>query len=173
MGCDVHAYVEYVDFETHDHKDYWRCLIQDAGGRDYLLFSLLADCGRGSEQPVVPNRGFPEGETSHTVFSSYHLLVVHDEYKGDEGYCSNRDADSWIASHSSEEVIRNGHRFVTRPDWHSPSWLTADELAQVIARRMFSGADYPYDVEWDAILAAMRALDERGKRSRLVFWFDN
>jgi hypothetical protein len=176
MGCDIHAFVEYVDFVTHDGKDYWKCLIGNAGSRDYRFFSLLANCGRGSRDPVFPNRGFPDGEVSHEVFRSEHICAS-DEYKDEEGYCSTASADSWVASHSSKNVYRGEEphrlRYVTSPDNHSHSWLTCDELGQVIATYITEVTDGPYDAEWDAIWAAMRALEAAGKRTRLTFWFDN
>lgn len=173
MGCDIHAYVEYVAFKTHDDRDYWTCLITNAGGRDYQMFSLLADCGRGGHRPVFANRGFPEGEVSHSVKGDYYLLV-DDASKECEGYCSTENADAWVQRYSSTEMFEgNGqYRYVSGPDWHSASWLTCDELAQVISHYM-TDVDGVYDVEWDAILAAMRALEDRGHKTRLVFWFDN
>lgn len=35
------------------------------------------------------------------------------------------------------------------------------------------GLGQMYAPEWDATLAAMRAFEEHGKQTRLVFWFDN
>lgn len=56
-------------------------------------------------------------------------------------------------------------------DWHTPSWLTTEELAAVldVARE---GLGAPH--EYLAILTAMRALEERSRTvARIIFWFDN
>lgn len=173
MGCDIHAYVEYVAFKSHDDTDYWKCLISNAGSRDYTFFSLLADCGRGYHSPVIPNRGFPEGECSYVVREAYYLQVS-DEFADHEGYVSIEQADSWVKSGLSQEVATSGStRLVTHPDWHSVSWLTYEEFAQVIATWLTLAPDYMYDPEWDAMLVAMRTLEDRGHKTRLVFWFDN
>jgi hypothetical protein len=58
-------------------------------------------------------------------------------------------------------------------DLHSHSWLTHDELAQCLAEYTLKAEWGPYSVVWDAILAAMRAFQERGQPTRLVFAFDN
>lgn len=58
-------------------------------------------------------------------------------------------------------------------DLHSESWLTTDELAQCLGEYFVRAQHGPYDVEWDAIHAAMRAFEERGAKARLVFGFDN
>jgi hypothetical protein len=50
------------------------------------------------------------------------------------------------------------------PDYHTHSWLTADEFQQAMQR---AEAEHP---EYLAVLAAMRAL---GPESRIVFCFDN
>ena len=50
---------------------------------------------------------------------------------------------------------------------HSYSWLTTDEFAEAIKR---AGG---VDAEYEAALAAMRALDARGRNAQIVFGFDN
>lgn len=50
------------------------------------------------------------------------------------------------------------------PEWHSHSWLSADEFAEALRR---AEAEHP---EYMALLAAVRAL---GPGARVVFWFDN
>ena len=73
-------------------------------------------------------------------------------------------------------------RWITHPDWHTHSWLNADELEDAIEsypeiQRKNWGEDSiskPH-AEVYGWLAAMRALDESDGviASRLVIWFDN
>lgn len=178
MGCDIHGFVEYASFINKDGEPYWDCIMSNVGHRDYDFFSVLADCGRGSHEPLFPNRGLPEGALSHTVSSYFWLRVIDDpKLVEEEGFCSEEQAASWAQSGSKirkEEVNDRVYKYVTHPDIHSVSWLTTEELAQVIAHWITSVShDYPYGVEWDAALATMRALDERGHKARLIFGFDN
>lgn len=170
MGCDIHAFVEYERLPANDHSDgYWDCLMSNIGHRDYTFFSLLADCGRGEHEPLIYNRGLPEGPMSHVVEEEM-WLTIDDELKDEQGYCSAENAKSW----GGETRVRGKYKQVMHPDLHSHSWLTCDELAQVIAAYITTAHnDWPYGVEWDAALAAMRALEERGFRARMVFAFDN
>lgn len=173
MGCDIHAYVEYVLWET-EAGPYWDCLISNIGHRDYTFFSLIANCGRGGHEPVVNNRGLPEGQLSWKVENAMWLRVTDDkELQDEEGFCSPEQAASW-GKIKETKVDDRVFRQVMNPDLHSHTWLTCDELAQVIAAYITeTHEDYPYGVEWDAALAAMRALEERGHRTRLVVAFDN
>lgn len=179
MGCDIHAYVEYVGFIAHDGEPYWQCLMQNFGDRDYDFFSVLANCGRGEFRPLFPNRGLPEGRLSYTVEQEMWLTISSDKDLVEErGLCSESDAARWAAhGHEMRETIINEervHRQIMHPDLHSHNWLTCDELTRVIAWWISSSnAGYPYGVEWDAALAAMRSLEERGHKTRLIFAFDN
>lgn len=187
MGCDIYPFVEYVAFTGHDDQPYWQCIMQGFGNRNYEWFSLLADCGRNEQPPLFPNRGLPEGKLSYTVEGVMWLTVTEDEELAKEsGYCTPKDAESWRRYHHDgyretrfKGRDENGneteriHKQVMHPDLHSHSWLTCDELAQVIGHWIAGQHDYPYGVEWDAVLAAMRALEERGHKTRLIFAFDN
>jgi hypothetical protein len=168
MGCDIHAYVEYVSWENKD-KEYWSCLMSNIGSRNYLWFDVLAGV-RGNDHQVFPTRGMPEGAISWEVRDAAYMHIAQtDDQAGWEGWTTREQATRW-----GEPIFKlDGYEFCGHPDWHSHSWLTADELAQCIGAYMMSGADFPYGVEWDAVLAAMRALEERGHKTRLVFWFDN
>lgn len=176
MGCDIHAYVEYAFFEE---PPYWVCLIPNVGHRDYTFFSLVADCGRGDHTPVVPNRGLPDDKLSLEAEQAMWLNVTDDKNLLDEeGFCNRENAEKW-GPIRREVFPQDGgtgrvRETVMHPDLHSHTWLTCDELAQVIAAYITDvHDDYPYGVEWDATLAAMRALEERGFRTRLVVAFDN
>lgn len=86
-----------------------------------------------------------------------------------EGTCSMAQAERW---HASGRKYKNGAdgkpTWIEHPDWHSHSWLTADEFAKCIDL-----CDTPPQAEYFAVLAAMRELTAHGQQSRVVFWFDN
>jgi hypothetical protein len=187
MGCDIHPFVEYVAFETEEGP-YWSCLMSGFGDRNYDWFSVLADCGRNGEPPLFPNRGLPEGKMSFTTERAMWLTVTDDpELAEEEGFCTEENAESWRDYHGIDgiretKIKRRNHdgteeertlKEVLHPDLHSHTWLTGDELGQVIAHWMTTPRDYPYPVEWDACYAAMRALEERGHRTRIIIAFDN
>lgn len=174
MGCDIHCYIEYSNWTDREGEPYWQCFGGRYNpGRDYTMFDILAGV-RGEEHTLFEPRGIPKGKLSYEVEGDLYCYV-NDEYAGQDGYVSTENAEAW-ARHGSE-LINDADGKITRvehPDWHSHSWLTCDEVAQVIARYITdTGSDYPYAIGWDAILAAMRAFEERDCKTRLVFWFDN
>ncbi len=68
-------------------------------------------------------------------------------------------------------IMTNSHYQEGREDWHTPSWLDLDELA--IAYDRYTLFDLHRIPEMDGIIASMRTLEGFGKKTRLVFWFDN
>lgn len=181
MGCDIHVLIE---FQRSSHY------VGSFGGvfnpgRDYWLFSHLAGV-RGDVDPLVQPRG-PRGWGVGIPSSA----VVSDAFLASGGYVyipsvyANRDqetdrnlvdpakADRWVA----DGISTRWGKFISGPDTHTPSWVTADELEEVYHRAM-QVPDYPnYRIagEYLAILAAMRSLEGTyGKESVwLQFWFDN
>ena len=55
--------------------------------------------------------------------------------------------------------------FVSHPDWHSHTWLSADEFEKAIQ-------DLGNE-KYRAALAAMRSFEADGLDARIVIWFDN
>lgn len=162
MGCDIHGYIEYEDWKDDKGNPHHSCFGKNLGDRDYAMFGLLAGVRRGSA--IFEPRGIPEN-TSYTVKHSFHLFIVDGEADG-EGYVSKATAQEWVDRGFSKYV---DDKWVTHPDWHTPSWLTAKEYEQVLRARE-EVKDYGnVDQEWYAILGAMKAL----KNARFVFWFDN
>ncbi len=181
MGADIHAYVEYVDFVTAEGEDYWSNLTRNFGDRNYYLFGLLAGV-RGPDEPLFEIRGMPEGRLGYQTESDYWRYVTDNETDADnlEGWTLRDRAEEWVRSGASVADRRDGKLVrVSGPDWHSHSWLTTDELAQVLDAYAAGvqehwadqKAEAPY--EWQAILAAMRSFEANGKKARVVFWFDN
>lgn len=216
MGCDIHPYIEYVTegFKKGETRvEHFATLY---GSRDYCLFAALTNGNiRGIDGTgAVPNpKGIPDG-VSLRVFDELTLYVSdRDSADGGEGTCSLSSAKEWTSEnrygYSSSEWVTGSYNFrrydpskdgllvdgrpkskdfkwVTDPDWHTHSWLTANELEAAIEsypeimRKTWGDAyeegsgDQPHS-EVFGWLAALKALDERDGviESRLIFWFDN
>lgn len=133
MGCDIHCYIEYRKKDFRAEHPQW----DDFGGRinpgrNYLLFGFMA--GVRCEAPHIAPRGMAE----HMGYRSRNdaWLFVVEEKDGDSDNCAAADAERWIKSGSStledaEKPLL--HNRVSHPDWHSHSWLTADEFELAIA----------------------------------------
>lgn len=181
MGADIHAYVEYVAFVDHEGNDYWASFTQNIGDRNYLLFGLLAEV-RGPGPMLFPLRGVPEGHVSYRTEDDYWLRVTDNaqvaEYS--QGWTTEEHAIRWVEQGCSKPEERDGKLLrVTHPDWHSASWLTADELSQVLdAYAKEVPKHWPEEnpaapFEWQAVLAAMCSFEANGRKTRVIFWFDN
>ena len=167
MGCDIHTYLEYATWTKQDGAPYW---VSWGGrnnlGRDYQMFALLSDGVRGSYTHSRPAKGLPEGLAYETRADAFMCVTENDDWADSDGYCTVASARSW-----GNPGAKDGD-YIDHPDWHSHSWLTPDEYAQVLGRYMteFSGSP---SIEYEVTLVLMRALEERGAQVRLVYWFDN
>lgn len=159
MGCDIHAYIEFQD--TYDvERGTWSSFGgQLYPGRDYRLFARLA--GVRGEQPVglVAPRGIPD-KLGWDANEDWWLTVAADGDAPGTDLCPISRAEEYVRRYGSR-FSDASKRWVSNPDWHTPSWLTLTELIKVVR-----GCN---NVRWQAILAAMAALPN----ARLVFWFDN
>lgn len=65
MGCDIHMFVEYGSYTSHDGDQCWDCVGGHWNpGRDYHMFTILAGV-RGDEGDMLfEPRGVPEGRLS-------------------------------------------------------------------------------------------------------------
>ncbi len=92
------------------------------------------------------SRGLPK-LISYPVEWKY-TLFVHDNDEKDS--CTRSQAEKWVSSGSSE-WWNEDHSRVTHPDWHSASWLNAQELEQVqeayAAIKMADASWYQHDKE--------------------------
>jgi hypothetical protein len=183
MGADIHAYVEYSDFKTADGEQYWTNFTRNGGERNYYLFGLLAGV-RGEEAPLFSPRGLPDGHLGYWTEDDYWLHVAPADKPGladSDGWTSTANAERWLERGYVKADRREDGSLsrVSHPDWHSHSWLTADELAQVLDRyakgvqRVWSQEKADAPTEWKAVLAAMRSFEADGHQARVVFWFDN
>ena len=164
MGCDIHGYIEYEDWKDNNGQVHRSCFGQDLGERDYAMFGLLAGVRRGG--CLFQPRGIPEN-LSFPVKSSYYMFIIDDEKDEDgDGYVSKKTAEQWVDAGFSEYY---DEKWVTHPDWHTPSWLNTKEYEAVLRAREDIDDYGTVDQGWYAILAAMKVL----KNARFVFWFDN
>ena len=133
MGCDVHAFIDYDDFKTREGDWYVSNFASHVDiGRNYTLFALMAgvryDENRmGGKLPMFEPRGIPN-KVSWSVKDEYTLWVIDDDEEDSERSAKRSQALKWIAQGISEMFDEH---YITHPDWHSASWLTADELDQV------------------------------------------
>ena len=160
MGCDIHAYVETR--ETGEDKE-WGCqgCLQGYTTRDYLMFSFLAGVRNHdhSVEPVVMPRGFPR-EASWWVTGEYTLLTRYENAANVRG---------WLQNGYSQPYDK---KRITNPDWHTPSWVTPDELELVLAQYLCN-TSHGKNMVYVALLAQMQVWQAAGFEVRLVFWFDN
>jgi len=128
MGCDIHAYVDFKSFKKDNCDWYIKNLAQIRLGRDYLLFSYLADVRNYNNiTPISPPKDIPKNN-SYIVEHDYTLFVLDDaETINESGYCSKKQAEEYV-KYGSKWYDENR---VTHPDWHSVSWLTVEELKKV------------------------------------------
>ena len=104
-------------------------------------------------------------ETEHEYYT-----MITDNPDADWG-CTLAQAEQWRGRIDYRD---DGTPYRTEgPDWHSASWCTTDEFAKVLGTYMLEADGYMYSPMWDAMLAAMRALEERDHDVRMVYWFDN
>ena len=131
MGCDIHSYLEFFDKDLSDgvarcyatHLDFGRC---------YTTFNLMAGV-RGYRLPLIKPRGIPSTpKISFTVSENYHITVV-DSYTNchftNGRYISREDALTWVDE--GRTTFEDNGKYIIDPSWHTPSWLTKDELIEV------------------------------------------
>jgi len=172
MGCDIHIMLEYRSREpTQEGESHnWYTFSRDSinPGRDYEMFGYLAGV-RVDTTPVVVPRGFPENPAWITKSRyGYFITDTGPRECGERHYCTKEKAEEWLKSGASKRIDDS---YISGPDWHHVSWLTWDEFAVVLARYRLE-TEYIIGVEWKALTAAFKSLNETND-ARIVFWFDN
>lgn len=169
MGCDIHAYVEYRN--DYNDKENWNNFGGRINpGRHYGVFAkLVGVCNYDGYdiKPLSEPKGLPT--VLSWVVKYDNQIYITKEAESCANECTTEQAERWIKSGYSERVDEN---HVTHPDWHSHSWCTADELEEVFndPKTQFNKEQ---EVEYVALLDLMRSFERQGKKTRLVFWFDN
>lgn len=101
-----------------------------------LIMLEGCDSGITRGQPSFAERGIPKN-ISWNVVNEYTMYVVENGDGEEDNVCKRSQADGWVASGSSEawDIDANGAvTRVTNPDWHSGSWLDADEVRTLALR---------------------------------------
>ncbi len=182
MGCDIHTYVEFSD-GTLAGKPFWKNFTRNGGSRNYVLFGVLAGVRCPDAQLFEP-KGMPDDGMGFRTADDYWNHVApedHPEWADGDDWVTLAQAERWIESgYSVAERDADGRlRKVSGPDWHSHSWLTADELDQALQHyaaevsKHWPADDGSIPAEWQAMLSAMRTFEANGSQTRIVFWFDN
>lgn len=143
MGCDIHMWVEYAPYKARD----------DAEGRGE---------GRLSWWSIIK---------CYNPGRDYHMFNIMADCGRNDGSVKQLYENRLLPDHTSydvEEALKEDGG-----DFHSHSWLTADEYAHCLAERLLTNEWGPPDPGWDVILCTMKAFEERGVPTRLIFAFDN
>lgn len=176
MGCDIHLRLERKAKGQSKWQDchilgYDRCW----GDRIYGMFAALADVRNYNDIEHLPVRGIPNDATRNTLLA-YGYAVVMDAEKHFDFQCGESQAKDWVEYCGYSEYLESdGVKYVSDPDWHTPSWCTTSEMEDCI-NRIFKNEDGGYKgdySEWLALLGAMKGYEADGSECRAVFWFDN
>lgn len=158
MGCDIHAYPEYLEF------DRWWSIGGDINpGRDYSVFTELAGV-RGSSETALEPKGIPS-DLGFAAYGDYWLYIVEKEDL-DPCTCTKENAERWVNCKVSRYYNEEKRR-VSDPDAHNASWVTLEEFKKCIENAELVSPIYY------GLAAMLEEIEVRGFKTRLVFWFDN
>jgi hypothetical protein len=167
MGCDIHCFVEYRSAEDHKElQNYWFAWGDRINpGRDYKIFALLAGVrGRIGDAGPKP-KGLPENLGWYSK-DYYWMQIVETEEECGSDDATRAQAESWVKSGCSTiRKTEHGSEYVSNPDMHSCSWATYEELVAAV--------DQHASVGWHALVAAVKAIHDKGCDVRVVYFFDN
>ena len=164
MRCDIHGCVEW----TYDNREHWIPFCEVSLERNYRLFGALAGVRDITYQQFEP-RGFPEN-AGWQARKSYSLYIVSDKELASEWNDVNVVVESRVSSFLQWGSVPVDKDHISNPDFHTPSWLTTQELK--IACKAIP--DYTEDAdEMLAIVTMMERLELMGRQCRFIFWFDN
>jgi hypothetical protein len=170
MGTELYFQVEVATKTRAPHLHWWH-FARVRLSQDYLLFALLAgvrvkDFG-GLEITCMSPKGLPEDVTELSLEED--AMSVDDEAAalGVLDTCTRFDAEAWVREGLSH-FLHDGYA-VTRPQFHSHSWVSFEELQEICQRyERVGGRDVGL---LQSVLALMNSLRSTGHVSRAVFWF--
>lgn len=191
MGCDIHMYLEYTNKETLEKskegkkngngnpaKTYWRNFGGRINpGRNYWMFGFLSKGVRSNFSDGLPAKGLPEFDEMGYYSSNDSVCYISDEATSNNGYVTLEKAMKWAQRGCKLHNNSSGKpQWVDHPDWHSHTWLTAEEYEHAINKykeycESVGKIDNP--IEYIALLSAMKTFEENGYATRLIIWFDN
>ena len=197
MGTDIHAFVE-LDSSDREPFSGTAGIHSVAVGdlwleRDYEIFDALA-WGRSwdlapehrSPPPLVAPRGIPRALSLPVTWAYYAIVATDGTPDGRfwpvDAVVSADEAAAWEKRGSVRSAVeQTGHfgrtppqlwALVSKPWWHTASWLRPSELDESLARlRYRRRLPFGYKLLQTIVDACV---DEFGaERVRVVVWFDN
>jgi hypothetical protein len=202
MGADLHAFIE-IDYSSGSGPPFSEDADARAFNtgeffvrRHIPLFKSLGYEERDWDAPQPHRaRGLPPNTSSHIFARYYHPILPSSNVSVRSGPLlpalppvSEADADEWVKkgwstlgfqwswTYTVQGPVRSAQptkRGVSRPDWHSPGWLSFEELRRVVVTVFTAENNAPVEVR--AILQVMQLVETQlgSGRSRFVYWFDN
>jgi hypothetical protein len=169
MGCDIHAFIEFLKGDS-----YWSLTRGTLNiPRDRGLFTALAlgPGGIADELPYPP-RGLPSRLSADALNYFYSPAsevqrFMEENYSGQEEFSGEQYAAA-VGGAARQEFLDDG--LLPAPELHSHSWLNLSELKEVLSCGQL--ASDKLSPEFRALLAAMEELAGTYKEVRLVFCFD-
>ena len=189
MGCDIHFYLEYKHSDANGWGNWGE---RYRMGRNYALFGFLAGV-RGEGKPIVEARGYPS-DASWDTNKDFYMWIGEPSNDDDDRTVSLETALDWNNRYGTRILYKDDGKpaRVANPDWHTPSWLTWDELLSAVTltekkHREWLKTDHSnpmlnthyknnlnqYLIEYKVILNTMETFNRAGYSTRVVFWFDN
>ena len=198
MGISIHSFVEFdrnpKDNPFGTHAD----VVAINSGEFYfpseesllkiLGYPLNVEPHGSPSRSLEPRlRGLPDNSSQAVLRRFFHVVddLGHEHpFAPSLPTVSSAIADEWITCHHVPEGPplevyrreRRGWENLRRgahPAWHSPSWLSLDEIQRSINRLGFR-IDH-FSLTFRVVLDLMQSMgDELGRQhTRLVYWFDN
>lgn len=179
MGCDIHAYVEYRKKPSEDvdpkYNSWWSLTGQLSLPRNYHFFEIIA--GVRGDNSIFETKGIPE-DMSWTAQDDWYLYINDESEDENDDGDDDGDGEKIVSLKTALQYQEYGSKIlyhengkpyrVEHPDWHSPTWLSTNELNEAVSH-LHMHADPAYE----AVLAMMESLESNGREARLVVWFDN
>jgi hypothetical protein len=185
MGCDIHMFIEF----KCPHTDRWTNFGKKITPlREYDLFRLLAGARSNDlypSEPLRPLKGFPEDASGATIENYCYFITESVSADIRLGNVTREEAANLIKNNYAKYYTpdylrdnRNAPIWVTRPDWHHCTWLSAEEYGECLLEYTKRNSDildcFGYiEPEYRVVLATLREFERLRREARVVFWFDN
>ena len=190
MGADIHMYVEYrnkkqaKERETRGDGPYWISYGDGMNpGRNYTMFAVLAGVRGQYTESFEPKGKIPRELMGWSAKCDAFMNIYPKKHEDKEweGFVTSEKATEWETWGRRIILNENGEpTHIEHPDWHSHSWMNIRELEKAYkiyakkASKEWNEKITKPPVEWMALLASMKALEDGGKNEvRVVFWFDS
>jgi hypothetical protein len=146
------------------------------------MFAILAEVRGQYADSFEPKGILLRDEMSSAAASEAYMYIVDDKAR----CCENGQLEfGFITRTNALKWAERGYRIVEDNymqalDYHSHSWMTISELEKAYEiylkhqTEQWPDENVRIPLEYQAILAAMKALEQDGENEvRIVFWFDN